>query len=234
MTKNIMNFRDIHKNQRCFVIGNGPSLRNTNLDLIKDEITFGCNRIYLSEFKPTYYAIEDVLDVQQFHKEINEYEAPKYKFIPFSYKNLIKGDNVVYIKFGRGNSRINFVDKSVGYFVWGGTVTYLMIQLAYWMGCNPIYLIGIDHNWGNLNESSSGGKVIQSSEADAYHFSKKYYNEGKYWALPDIEVMERSYRTAKEILSKEGYDIFNATKDSKLNIFRRIDYNGLFSRNNRK
>src|SRR4030066_2585922 len=34
-------------NQRCFIIGNGPSLRQTDLSKLRGEFTFGLNRIYL-------------------------------------------------------------------------------------------------------------------------------------------------------------------------------------------
>jgi hypothetical protein len=38
-------FREIHKGERCFVVANGPSLKKTNLDLLRGELTFGLNRI---------------------------------------------------------------------------------------------------------------------------------------------------------------------------------------------
>ena len=33
--------RDIHQGQRCFIIGNGPSLRNMDLSPLAKEHTFG-------------------------------------------------------------------------------------------------------------------------------------------------------------------------------------------------
>ena len=39
--------KDTHRGQRCFIIGNGPSLKNTDLALLENEVTFGLNRIYL-------------------------------------------------------------------------------------------------------------------------------------------------------------------------------------------
>ena len=35
---------DFHKGERCFIIGNGPSLRETELTKLKGEFTFGLNR----------------------------------------------------------------------------------------------------------------------------------------------------------------------------------------------
>ena len=40
--------QDIHKGERCFIIGNGPSLKQTDLTKLKNEYTFGLNRIYLA------------------------------------------------------------------------------------------------------------------------------------------------------------------------------------------
>ena len=40
-------FRDRYAGKRCFIIGNGPSLREMDLSALRDEYTFGLNRIYL-------------------------------------------------------------------------------------------------------------------------------------------------------------------------------------------
>ena len=36
----IRKFKDIHAGERCVIIGNGPSLRDTDLSLLRDEYTF--------------------------------------------------------------------------------------------------------------------------------------------------------------------------------------------------
>ncbi len=40
--------KDKYRGERCFIIGNGPSLRETDTSKLKDEFTFGMNRIYLA------------------------------------------------------------------------------------------------------------------------------------------------------------------------------------------
>ena len=42
--------KDIHKGQRCFIMGNGPSLKNTDLSKLRNEITFGL-KLYLPGFR---------------------------------------------------------------------------------------------------------------------------------------------------------------------------------------
>ena len=54
------NYKDLHVGKRVFLIGNGPSLANTNLDLLKDEISIAMNRVSLiydknPKWRPTYY-----------------------------------------------------------------------------------------------------------------------------------------------------------------------------------
>ena len=49
MIKNTVfeNYKDKHKGQRAFMIANGPSLSETKLDLLKNEVTFAMNRVPL-------------------------------------------------------------------------------------------------------------------------------------------------------------------------------------------
>lgn len=59
----IKEIKNIHKGKRYFIIGTGPSLNKTDLNLIKNEIIFGVNTLYrgLSRFDISYdyYAISD-------------------------------------------------------------------------------------------------------------------------------------------------------------------------------
>ena len=42
----IKEFQNIHQGKRCFIIGTGPSLNQTDFDLIKNEILIGVNTLY--------------------------------------------------------------------------------------------------------------------------------------------------------------------------------------------
>ena len=44
---NLKKYKNIHKGKRVFLIGNGPSLAQTDLDLIKDEYSIAMCRISL-------------------------------------------------------------------------------------------------------------------------------------------------------------------------------------------
>src|SRR5260221_13131801 len=75
-------FKDIHKGERAFIIGNGPSLKQTDLSKLKNEITFCMNRFYLAfpelGFTATYLCISNELVVEQFVDDINALTIPKF------------------------------------------------------------------------------------------------------------------------------------------------------------
>jgi hypothetical protein len=74
--------KDIHKGKRAFIIGNGPSLKQTDLGKLKGEITFGMNRIYLMfpemGFKTTYLSVVNDLVIEQTASDLAALEIPKF------------------------------------------------------------------------------------------------------------------------------------------------------------
>lgn len=51
-------YRNKHAGERCFILGNGPSLKKTDLSLLKREISFGligfiCSTHYPSDYTKT-------------------------------------------------------------------------------------------------------------------------------------------------------------------------------------
>src|SRR5512139_27519 len=61
--------KDIHKGKRAFVIANGPSLKQTDMRKLRNEFTFGMNRIYLMfpelGFSTTYLTVVNDLVIEQ-------------------------------------------------------------------------------------------------------------------------------------------------------------------------
>ena len=72
--------KDIHRGQRCFIIGNGPSLKKTDLSHLKSEFTFGMNRFYLLfeelGFDTTYFLSVNNLVIEQCAEEICRLPMP--------------------------------------------------------------------------------------------------------------------------------------------------------------
>ena len=103
---------------------------------------------------------------------------------------------------------------------WGGTVTYMAIQLAVYMGFKNIYLIGIDLSY-KLPKTVDG--IIVSDDDDVNHFSKNYFGKGKRWHDPKTERMQRALDKAEQECNKIGVQLVNCTNGGNLKNLKRID-----------
>lgn len=218
--------RNRHAGQPCVVIGGGPSINKMDLNKLKDFVTIACNGFYLKHdsinFIPTYYTVEDPLPAWDNREEISGLKGTT-KIIPYDLRHVIReDDNTIYINFRRSYARPSspgfpyytkdFLQQSF----WGGTVLYMNIQLAHYLGCNPIYLIGVDLTYEIPSSVKQSGAVLTSTEDDINHFDPRYFGAGKRWHLPETERMQMAFSKAYQELSQLNLRLVNAGIDSKL------------------
>lgn len=220
-------FKNKHHGERCFIIGNGPSLKQTDLSFLKNEITFGLNRIYLLfnqlGFTTTYHVTMNRLVAEQCNTEINQVTCPK--FVGWYNRDLVNFTPNTIFLFTKESSRF-YIDIENG--VWDGTtVTYVAMQLAYYMGFQQVVLIGVDHYFETKGKPHS---IILSTTGDPNHFTPAYFGKGFRWQLPDLTTSEFAYQLAKQQFERDQREIVDATINGKLQIFRKIDYNSFFKK----
>ncbi len=222
--------KDVHKGKRAFIIGNGPSLKQTDTSKLKNEITFGMNRIYLAfpewGFTTSYLCVTNDLVVEQFVDDISALPIPKFiawrSHRHFNYQlPLTQLPTFVYTTYTGPK-----FSTDVRWRVWeGATVTNLALQLAFHMGIEKAILIGVDHNFADKGEAN---KTIVSQGDDANHFMPNYFGKGVKWQLPDLDTSEIGYALAREAYHRAGREVVDATVGGKLKIFPKVDYNSLF------
>ena len=225
--KRIAVLKDKHQGERCFIIGNGPSLKNTDLSLLKDEVTFGMNRIYLLfdrlGFATTYYVAVNKLVIEQSTRDILSLSCPK--FISWHVRHLIDFTADMMFLHTRGQPMFMFyTDITKGLWT-GATVTYVAIQIAYYLGFQEVILIGVDHSFATQGKPHT---AVVSQGDDPNHFDPQYFGKGFRWNLPDLECSELAYRIAKYQFESDGREIIDATVGGKLQVFRKVDYQTLF------
>jgi hypothetical protein len=110
----------------------------------------------------------------------------------------------------------------------GQSVTYINLQLAFFMGFTEVYLIGMDFDYVIPESHKRTGDVLLSDTDDMNHFHKDYFGKGKTWKDPKLDRVLCNYKMAKLAFESVGREIFNATIGGKLEIFRRVDWSGLF------
>ncbi|QKJ31470.1 DUF115 domain-containing protein [Mucilaginibacter mali] len=225
----IEKFKDIHKGKRCFIIANGPSLKKIDFSLLKDDHSIGLNRIYMMKgqngFMPDYLACVDMqAQLLQFFDDYNNVEIDC--FYNWEIRNKFKrSDNQHFVRDKLSPSFSTDLARE-GYGT-GRSVTYLAIQLAYYMGFSEVYLIGKDHSY---NTSEKTGTAIKSDGQEDNHFIKGYYKPGMKWFAPDLETEEYAYRLARTAFENDGRIIKDATIGGKLNVFEKVDYYSLFTK----
>jgi hypothetical protein len=223
--RRLRKFKDIHKGQRCVIIGNGPSLRKMDLSFLDSEITFGLNRIYLlkqiSEASLDYFVCVNPLVLEQFSNDIQNIPCPK--FLSFQrYGYFQPQDDLLFLyslpRWGFSTDITRGISE-------GYTVTYVAMQIAYYMGFTEVVLIGVDHHFESKGEPN---KEIVMDRPDYNHFSTDYFHKGIRWQLPDLENSEIAYRMAKVAFERNGRRILDATLGGRLNVFPKVDYKQYF------
>ncbi|MES2901349.1 MAG: 6-hydroxymethylpterin diphosphokinase MptE-like protein [Pseudomonadota bacterium] len=215
-----------HIRERCVLVANGPSLNAMDLSFLKHEIVFGLNKIHLGlekfGFYPKYYAAVNEKVIQQSAKEIHRMGC--IKFIGSKGGNIVPESALTY-HINTANPPARFCsDISLGVHE-GWTVTYVALQIAYFLGFSEIILIGLDHRYiydGKPNETR------QLKGPDQNHFSPSYFGYGQHWDNPDLSNSEESYRIAKAHFDDNGRRIIDATVDGACEIFPKADYKKIF------
>ncbi|MBD8071305.1 6-hydroxymethylpterin diphosphokinase MptE-like protein [Bacillus sp. PS06] len=229
--KKLNSLKNAHINKRCFIIGNGPSLKNEDLDKLQNEITFAFNRIYYifdkTDWRPTYYCSEDDKTIFNSREEINKL-AIDYKFFPKNFPRdyKIQFNNARYylFKFCDRNIEPKFSEDIVKGIYWGNTVVYTAIQLAVYMGIKEIYLVGVDHNFSKM-VNDKGEIIIDNTTKD--YFTEEYNKDKNDLYIPNVEVSTRAFIAAKNFADENNIKIYNATRGGKLEVFERVNFDNI-------
>lgn len=205
------------KGKRCFILANGPSVNNLDLSKLKDEVVIGMNASTLLEdkhgFFQTYYVVSDLrfFDVE-FKKDLATVKLKKDTVKVF--RNEIKEiypkdiENVYYI---RPLERDGFSFNLKKGFYYGCTTVMLAIQLAFYLGCDEIYLLGVD-------------LVYKQSEARFYKEDNAQIDDSR----ASVQIL--NIVNADTVLRNEfGVKIFNCNPNSLIrNYLEYRDFNDLF------
>ncbi len=219
-----------HQGKRCFILGNGPSLKIEDLDRLKGEITFAANKIFLAfdqtDWRPDYYFVVDRVVAENNRETIQQ--LPLDKYVTNFLRPLFPGDDFTYFEI-RGGCQTDIrrgLDS-------GATVIAAMIQFAYFMGFREIILIGVDFDFAvqaTSTEKTPEGDQILISAGEQNHFHPDYRTEGEKWTYPKLDEQYAYFKRQRDFLFKiEGKNIiFNASHQTKLDVFPLVEFSTLF------
>jgi len=134
--------------ERAFIIANGPSVLECDLEKCKGDVTIGLNAASVLQRSNNitfdYYCVSDRRFLTNpdkakfFTSYINESTACIYRE---ELSDLVSNKNVFFV---RSLGRDGFSFELHHGFFFGCSTTMLAIQLAAYIGCSEIYLLGVD------------------------------------------------------------------------------------------
>jgi hypothetical protein len=235
----LSSLKNIYKEKRCFLVGNGPSLLKTDLELMKNDISFALNRISIiypkTKWRPTHYVLVSECMGHNFPHIFEQDIDPHLNmgipvFLNSDFAN--PGKCPRYEKYVGLKDRIHFVncygDRNYPYFEkdWSYDITktttkpgssiIALIQIACYMGFKNIYLIGCDLGYKDIKNG-----------VDVNHFMKEY-DFVEHNASIHNNIMADAHGLAKKMTNKIGVKIYNATVGGNLEVYPRVDFNTLF------
>lgn len=243
-------FKDLHKGERVFIIGNGPSIKKTDLTKLKNERTMVLSNFYLHPdyhiIKPDYYVMGGFTNCCdwtenfsiKYVEEIFENSGNTQHIFNYSEKGIIeqcrqfRSKKINYMYMERWGDFHYFDDIDMTKKIMSAaSMPIACIQIAIYMGFKEIYLVGVEHDFLFTNEYGYFYDRKQSIIGDKDESVNSINNEVQDSTgvmIDEMYFLWEQYRLVKKIAIKQHVNIYNATIGGKLDVFDRVDYNRMF------
>lgn len=228
----MLRWKNYHAGEECLLICNGPSLNQVDWSRIPERLTkVGLNKIYLGAarfgFLPRYLCCVNEKVLRQSVNELSRLQAVRfvsnrlgedwYPETPFQYRlntQQVPQDAEMFSR------------DPCAYVVEGWTVTYVALQIVYYMGFQRVCIVGMDHRFA---QAVSGEENLSSTIAgdDIDHFDPRYFR-GQQWDQPDLANSARSYRVAREVFEQAGRAIVDCTINGACDVFEKRPISDLY------
>lgn len=221
-------YKDIHEGESCFLVGSGPSLRLSDLERLanKNIVTFAPNKIFKvfddTSWRPDYYVVTDRRIIDFYGDTIASLALNNKMLAYYTDKQLevfykkcnIEKDLLFRMKDNDYEKGVQFSIAPDEYIIEGRTVMYAMMQIAAYMGFKKMYLIGVDFSYSDQSGYDKNGND---------HFCKDYIEDGEVVLITPREYAVKTFEGAKKNAEQLGFEIYNATRGGKLEVFKRVD-----------
>lgn len=186
----IINYKNLHRGKRLFIIASGPSLSGIDPALFSKEITMTLNDALVKFPKTRYASIMDSRKLHELHQELLDVK------VLFTLKGNSFGVEINLI----GPEGLS-LDLGEGIYS-GYTVAYFSLQIAIYMGFKEVYYVGLD--LGNTTKKSHffGTRPLQNRDR------------------PEVYAqMRRSFEKASARIKELGLKVYNCSPVSELKTF---------------
>ncbi len=219
----LSSFKDVHQGQRCFLIGNAPSLAKLDLTKLRGELAFTVNRGYLAAPlglpKTPYYLMTDPLTYGPYVNEVRRADVGRRFYradiceLP-EYRDAPDREPAICFPFHQAPTMDEghfACDATTGVFR-GFTVLLDGAQLAFMMGFAELYVIGCD---------------LDYEQAETHVYGTGPIERQRRGAMPVPKVLQ-AMAVAGRVFEQHGRIFANAGVGGRLDTIPRVDYDELF------
>lgn len=244
--------KDIHKNERCFILGTGPSIKKTDIKKLKNEKCIFVSQFYLHQdyasINPMYHIFSGMSPHMNgkatydqwlsFFKQIEDYVPTETMlFMNYLDKNIItehgffNNHTVHYFYYKKTIERVLNEGIDASSVLYGAQgILVMALQLALYMGFKDIYLVGFD---ACFEEKTLASHFYQkeASIIDSVGVSPEEKLSSLYRLEEECNAFVRflyELRIFKTFAHNNKRNIYNATNGGVLEVFERRKYEELF------
>ena len=244
--QNLTRFRNIHQGKRAFIIGNGPSINNQDLTLLKDEVTFATNWFInhpdYNKIDPSYFCVSShemfggggtpsPQANQDWLQQMLARAQNTHKFFSYPFRDYLLGEGIFpedqcdFLLFDRpkyqmdqkGDINLDLTQHmDDGY---TGIITFCL-PLCHFMGIKEVYLIGCDCDYGLTSPEAPKSYFYDFSK----HTTKTTSYEGLKRVWADDGPIFQTYEIVRQRFLLDGIQIINCTDGGRLEVFPRARY----------
>ncbi len=242
--KENVKFYDSHVGERCFILGNGPSLKDVNFDLLANEFVFTVNNFaFVDNYEKVKtnvhlwadYSFFELRNDQKYNHEelIENYKKIATQnpicFVPEAAYNFMvnnKLDELLDINYYSYYTSIDTKERSLfdlsraisGY----STVVQYAISIAIYMGFKEIYLLGCDTT--NVISMINCAMNVRNEGMHAYKnddINERYKELLNHWTMADVfydqYLLFEGYKTLKKECDKRNIKLVNCSSKTLIN-----------------
>jgi hypothetical protein len=238
-------YRNKHQGKRCFIIGNGPSAGTQDLTCLAHDITLVTNAFWthpaVDTWQPTYYFLTDPQyfdpefrpTMTDFFQQLTAKVQSSTFFVPANFREMVQASGFLPPEQTRYAAMAGSLTEELD---WEPDLTQVLpgvrnviqlaIMAAMYMGCSPIYLLGLDHDW--LSHRGTDRHFYRGQIPYDKRLNARVDWCGYGELMEYILVTWRGYESIRRVAESKSLKILNATNGGFLDVFERVDYSSIF------
>ncbi len=219
----LLQLKDAYHGQSAWLIGNGPSVRSSDLDRLQGKLCFAFNRFFLAysntKLRPQFTLCSDRQTIEDFFEEIAANAGGMVLRAQPDQPNSLNAAEWLRVTpvFPPLFSRNPAIRVSAG-----GSSPFIAMQVAHYLGIRRLYLYGMDFTY-KIRKNPESRDPMRGAVGEGNHFIDDY-RAGLPWSPPNTMNILMAFLTARELFAADGGSIRNASRGGALEIFERCDF----------